>query len=191
MPTHPKFLNAIRTLLEEIGEDPTREGLQKTPERVGRMWDELTVGYRLSPESVINGAIFESDYNEMVLVKDIQYYSMCEHHLLPFFGVAHVAYIPDGRIIGLSKISRIVDLFARRLQVQERMTVQIADFLYEHLKPKGVGVVIEGYHLCSMMRGVRKPENRMITSAMLGVFKEDLRTRLEFLELIQQTRKGS
>ncbi len=191
MPTHPKFLKAIRTLLEEIGEDPTREGLQKTPERVGRMWDELTVGYRLSPESVINGAIFESDYNEMVLVKDIQYYSMCEHHLLPFFGVAHVAYIPDGRIIGLSKISRIVDLFARRLQVQERMTVQIADFLYEHLKPKGVGVVIEGYHLCSMMRGVRKPENRMITSAMLGVFKEDLRTRLEFLELIQQTRKGS
>ena len=191
MPTHPKFLKAIRTLLEEIGEDPTREGLQQTPERVGRMWDELTVGYRLSPESVINGAIFESDYNEMVLVKDIQYYSMCEHHLLPFFGVAHVAYIPDGRIIGLSKISRIVDLFARRLQVQERMTVQIADFLYEHLKPKGVGVVIEGYHLCSMMRGVRKPENRMITSAMLGVFKEDLRTRLEFLELIQQTRKGS
>jgi len=189
MPTNPKFLTAIRTILEEIGEDPEREGLQKTPERVGRMWDELTQGYRLTPESVINGAIFPSDYDEMVLVKDIEYYSMCEHHLLPFFGVAHVAYIPDGRIIGLSKISRIVDLFARRLQVQERMTVQIAEFLNEHLKPKGVGVVIEGYHLCSVMRGVRKRDNLMVTSAMIGVFKEDLRTRMEFLELIGKSRK--
>ncbi len=176
---------AVRTILEEIGEDPYREGLIDTPYRVAKMLQyELLTGYKVDVDELINNAIFEEDYDEMVIVKDIDFYSMCEHHLIPFFGVAHVAYIPDGRIIGLSKIPRIVDAFARRLQVQERLTTQIASTLWEKLKPKGVAVVIEAIHLCSVMRGVKKPRNKMITSAMLGVFREDIRTRNEFMNHI-------
>ncbi len=179
-----RFQQAIRTLLEEIGEDPEREGLRKTPERVFRMFQELTVGYHESPEEIIGDAVFHTDYNEMVIVKDIEYYSLCEHHMLPFFGKAHVAYIPNGRIIGLSKIPRIVDMYARRLQIQEKMTVEIAETLQRFLEPQGVAVVIEGTHLCSVMRGVRKQNHVMVTSAMLGVFRTNLHTRMEFLSLI-------
>lgn len=181
-----KVVEAIREILISVGEDPQREGLRRTPERVARMYEELLAGYRQDPIALINDAIFDVDYNEIVLVKDIEYYSLCEHHLLPFYGVAHVAYIPDGKVIGLSKIPRIVDLFARRLQLQERMTHQIAAFLNEVLHPKGVAVVIEGAHLCSMMRGVKKANARMVTSAMLGAFKDDARTRAEFLELLKR-----
>lgn len=181
-----KVEEAIREILISVGEDPQREGLRRTPERVARMYEELLAGYRQDPIALINDAIFDVDYNEVVLVKDIEYYSLCEHHLLPFYGVAHVAYIPDGKVIGLSKIPRIVDLFARRLQLQERMTHQIAEFLNEALHPKGVAVVIEGAHLCSMMRGVKKANARMVTSAMLGAFKNDARTRAEFLELLKR-----
>jgi len=176
----------IKELLLAIGEDPEREGLIKTPQRVAEMFAELTSGYHISPEEVVNGAIFTVKYDEMVLVKDIEFYSLCEHHILPFFGKAHVGYIPDGKVIGFSKIPRIVDLFAHRLQLQERMTEQIADFLMEVLQPQGVGVVIEGFHLCMAMRGVRKQEARMVTSAMKGIFRRDARTRAEFLELIGQ-----
>ena len=182
------FKKAILKIIELIGEDPNREGLKKTPERVYRMWRELTIGYRQDPVKIIKSAVFESNYNEMVLVKDIEFYSLCEHHLLPFFGSAHVAYIPNGKIIGLSKISRLVDVYARRLQVQERLTMQIAQTLFEGLQPQGVGVVLEGLHLCSIMRGVRKQNNLMVTSTMLGVFKKDLRTRMEFLRLIGKHR---
>jgi GTP cyclohydrolase I len=181
-----KIEDAIHEILVSVGEDPEREGLQRTPERVARMYRELLAGYRQDPVALINDALFEVDYDEMVLVKEIEYYSLCEHHLLPFYGVAHVAYIPKGRVIGLSKIPRIVDLFARRLQVQERMTRQIAEFLDAALHPKGVAVVIEGAHLCSMMRGVKKANARMVTSAMLGAFKSDARTRSEFLELLDR-----
>ena len=176
----------IKELLLAIGEDPEREGLIKTPQRVAEMFAELTSGYHISPEEVVNGAIFTVKYDEMVLIKDIEFYSLCEHHILPFFGKAHVGYIPDGKVIGFSKIPRIVDLFAHRLQLQERMTGQIADFLMEVLQPQGVGVVIEGFHLCMAMRGVRKQEARMVTSAMKGIFRRDARTRAEFLELIGQ-----
>jgi GTP cyclohydrolase I len=178
--------SAIREILIEIGEDPDREGLVGTPERVHRMYSELTAGYRISLDSVINGAIFEEKYDEMVIVRDIEFYSLCEHHLLPFFGKCHVAYIPDGRIIGLSKIPRIVEVFSRRLQVQERMTNQIANFLDEELHPQGAAVVVEAYHLCMAMRGVKKSEASMLTSAMLGVFKKDERTRGEFLSLLKK-----
>jgi len=185
------FQEAVLKIIELIGEDPNREGLKKTPERVYRMWRELTTGYRQDPVKIVKSAVFESDYNEMVLVKDIEFYSLCEHHLLPFFGSAHVAYIPNGKIIGLSKISRLVDVYARRLQVQERLTMQIAQTLFDGLQPHGVGVVLEGLHLCSIMRGVRKQNNLMVTSAMLGVFKKDLRTRMEFLRLIGKHRNIS
>jgi GTP cyclohydrolase I len=174
----------ISRLLNALGEDPEREGLKKTPERVARMYEELLIGYRTSPDDLLNGAIFTSDYNEMVILRNIDFYSLCEHHLLPFFGVAHVAYIPNGKIIGLSKLARIVEFFSRRLQVQERMTMEIAHFLKEKLQPLGVGVVVSGMHLCMIMRGVKKSNARMITSAMLGVFRDDPRTRLEFLNLI-------
>lgn len=184
---HRKIAKAVREILEGIGEDPAREGLKETPFRVARAFEELTQGYRTDIEHLLNGAIFEEDYNEMVLVRGIEYYSLCEHHLIPFFGVAHVAYIPDGRIIGLSKIPRIVEMFARRLQVQERMTVEIADLLNRVLRPKGVAVVVEGLHLCTVMRGVKKENARMVTSAMLGVFKEDPKTREEFLSLIRNS----
>jgi GTP cyclohydrolase IA len=179
--------DAIRTLLAELGEDPSRAGLVGTPERVRRMYAELTEGYATDPELLLNGAAFEVDYDEMVVVRDIEFYSLCEHHLLPFFGRAHVGYLPRGRVIGLSKIPRIVDMYAHQLQVQERMTQQIATFLMERLDPKGVGCVIEATHLCTVMRGVRKQEATMVTSSMLGTFRRDARTRSEFLTFIGRT----
>ena len=166
-----------------IWEDPSRPGLLKTPERVEKSLQWLTRGYRVDPRDVIGDAIFEEEHHQMVLVKDIEMYSMCEHHMLPFFGKVHVAYIPNGRIVGLSKLPRLVEVFARRLQVQERLTAQIADALHDLLQPEGVGVVCEAYHLCMMMRGVEKQNSKTITSAMEGVFLEDLRTREEFLRL--------
>lgn len=175
---------AVREILHEIGEDPERQGLKDTPNRISKMYRELTAGYGVSPHEMINGAIFDIKYDEMVVVRDIEFYSLCEHHLLPFFGACHVAYVPNGKIIGLSKIPRIVEAFSRRLQVQERMTIEIADLLNDVLKPDGVAVVAEGYHLCMAMRGIKKAEAKMITSAMLGVFKEDERTRMEFLSFI-------
>lgn len=175
---------AIRTLLTEMGEDPDRAGLAGTPDRVRRMYAELTDGYVADPEALLNKATFEVDYDEMVVVRDIEFYSLCEHHLLPFFGRAHVGYLPRGRVIGLSKIPRIVDMYAHRLQVQERMTQQVATFLMERLEPKGVGCVIEATHLCTVMRGVRKQQATMVTSSMLGTFRRDARTRTEFLTFI-------
>ncbi|MBM3262795.1 MAG: GTP cyclohydrolase I FolE [candidate division Zixibacteria bacterium] len=177
----------VRSILHEIGEDSDREGLLKTPGRVARSMRFLTKGYEEDVGAVINDAIFEGEnYDEMVLVKDIEFYSLCEHHLLPFFGQCHIAYLPDRKIVGLSKIARIVEVFARRLQVQERLTTQIAHTLDHHLKPKGVAVVMEGEHLCMMMRGVEKQHSKMSTSAMLGMFREDRGTRMEFLELIRR-----
>jgi GTP cyclohydrolase IA len=183
--------SAVREILEEIGEDPGRDGLQATPERVHRMYRELTAGYHVDASRLVNGAIFEVDYSEMVVVKDIPFYSLCEHHLLPFFGTAAVAYIPRGRVIGLSKIPRIVEMYARRLQVQERLTQQIADFLQEQLEPRGVGVVLEATHLCAVMRGVRKPGTIMTTSAVLGLFRSADRTRAEFLAHIDRRPPGA
>ncbi|MEO0139878.1 MAG: GTP cyclohydrolase I FolE [candidate division WOR-3 bacterium] len=174
----------IRELLLEIGEDPERDGLKNTPKRIARMFEEIFAGYNQNLEEILNGAIFEANYDEMVIVKDIDFYSMCEHHMLPFFGVAHVAYMPNEKVIGLSKIPRIVDMFAKRLQIQEKMTVEIAEAINSLINPLGVAVVIEAVHMCSVMRGVKKPRSKMITSAMLGVFKEDIRTREEFLHNI-------
>tara|TARA_Y100000590_G_C15204111_1_gene819880 strand:+ start:90 stop:662 length:573 start_codon:yes stop_codon:yes gene_type:complete len=171
-------------LLKEVGEDPTREGLLKTPYRVSKSWSFLTSGYTKDLNKLVNNAIFHEDCDDMVLIKDIEFYSLCEHHLLPFFGRAHVAYIPDGRIIGLSKIPRIVDLFARRLQVQERLTSEIAKTLSDVLKPKGVAVVLEGQHMCMQMRGVENKNSYASSSSMLGIFREDSKTRKEFLNLI-------
>jgi GTP cyclohydrolase IA len=182
----PAIVQALRALLVEIGEDPDRDGLAGTPARVQRMYRELTAGYHVDPERLIGDAIFDVDYSEMVVVKDITFHSLCEHHLLPFFGQAHVAYIPEGRVIGLSKIPRIVEMFARRLQVQERMTKQIADLLMERLEPRGVGVVVEASHLCAVMRGVRKPGTIMTTSHVLGLFREADKTRAEFLAHIER-----
>lgn len=176
---------AVRRILEFIGEDPDREGLRDTPERMEKSMAYLTKGYRQNPEEVIGRAIFNESYDEMVVVRDIDFYSMCEHHLLPFSGKAHVAYIPKGKIVGLSKIPRMVDVFARRLQVQERMTQQIAQTLVDMLEPQGVAVVVEGYHMCMAMRGVEKQNSWMTTSAMRGVFKTSTRTREEFLQLIK------
>jgi len=173
--------DAIREILLAIGEDPDREGLRRTPARVRRLYQELTVGYRVDPHALVDGAIFTSTYQGMVLVKDIDYYSLCEHHLLPFFGRIAVAYVPDGRIIGLSKIPRLVDMYARRLQVQERLTQQIADFLREVLHPKGIAVVVEGTHLCTTMRGVRKPGTVMVTSVLQGVFQDDQTLRSQLM----------
>jgi GTP cyclohydrolase I len=172
--------DAVRQILLEIGEDPDRQGLAGTPERVHRMYTELTAGYHVDPDRLINGAIFDVDYSEMVVVRDIPFYSLCEHHLLPFFGTASVAYIPRGRVVGLSKIPRIVETYSRRLQVQERLTQQIAQFLQDRLAPQGVGVVMEATHLCAAMRGVRKPGTIMTTSAVLGLFRTRDRTRAEF-----------
>jgi GTP cyclohydrolase I len=173
---------SIRAMLTAFGEDPEREGLLNTPKRVARMFPELLSGYRADAQKLVNGAIFKVDYDDMVIVRDIEYFSLCEHHLLPFIGRAHVAYIPNGQVIGLSKIPRIVDMFARRLQVQERMTRQIADFIHELLNPQGVAVVVEGLHLCAMMRGVKKVDARMTTSTMLGSFRKSINTRQEFLD---------
>jgi GTP cyclohydrolase I len=176
--------DAVRHILLSVGEDPNREGLRRTPRRIARMYDEILAGYSVDPNSLVNDALFDVDYDEMVVVKDIAFYSMCEHHMLPFFGHAHVAYTPSDKIIGLSKIPRIVEMYARRLQVQERMTRQIADLLEDVLRPFGVGVVIEASHLCSMMRGVKKEQARMVTSAMLGCFKDNEKTRSELMHLL-------
>ncbi len=177
---------SVLRMLQAFGEDPDREGLQRTPERVARMYQELLSGYRVDPVAMVNEALFEVEYDEMVIVRDIEFYSLCEHHMLPFLGRAHVAYVPRGRVIGLSKIPRVVDMFARRLQVQERMTRQIAEFIDELLHPQGVAVVMEALHMCSMMRGVRKHDARMTTSTMLGVFRTGLATRMEFLDNISR-----
>ncbi|MGD8603476.1 MAG: GTP cyclohydrolase I FolE [Anaerolineales bacterium] len=182
----PEVEEAVRELLIAFGEDIDREGLERTPERVARMYDELLAGYRVDPYTMINEALFDVDYDEMVIVRDIEFYSLCEHHMLPFIGRAHVAYLPAGKVIGLSKIPRVVDLFARRLQVQERMTRQIADFLEAVLHPHGVAVVIEGLHMCSKIRGVKKANARMVTSTMCGSFKKNPKTRQEFMDHISR-----
>jgi GTP cyclohydrolase I len=185
-PNHTALLQAVEQLLAALGEDPNREGLQQTPERVARMYAELLDGYWMDPVELVNGALFEETYDEMVVVRDIEFYSLCEHHLLPFLGRAHVGYFPRGKVLGLSKIPRIVDMFARRLQVQERMTRQIAEFIDGLLQPHGVAVVIEGLHLCATMRGVKKHDARMTTSAMLGAFRKSNATREEFLNNISR-----
>ena len=182
-----KMEELVEQMLEQLGEDPRREGLLQTPRRVAKAFQFLTRGYSQDVHEVLNGAVFQEKYNEMVIVKDIDFFSMCEHHMLPFYGRAHVAYIPNGKILGLSKIPRIVEVFSRRLQVQERMTQQIADTLYETLNPDGVGVVIEARHMCMMMRGVEKQNSLATTSAMLGSFRDDVKTRQEFLTLIDST----
>ena len=179
-----KVEKLVNDLLVEIGEDPAREGLQATPRRVAEAYEFLSSGYKMDIDDVMNKAVFNEKYDEMVLVKNIDFYSLCEHHMLPFYGKVHVAYIPDGKIIGLSKIPRLVEIFSRRLQVQERMTQEIADTLDEYLQPNGVAVVSEAYHMCMMMRGVQKQNSSATTSAVHGVFKEDARTRSEFINLI-------
>jgi len=186
-PTLPAL---VRDLLAGLGEDPEREGLRRTPARVAEAWRYLLQGYDADPEAVLNDALFEENTDEMILIRDIELYSMCEHHLLPFVGKAHVAYIPDGRIVGFSKIPRLVDVYARRLQVQERLTTQIAETLDKLLHPLGVGVVIEATHLCMTMRGVQKQNSVAVTSAMLGAFREDRGTRNEFLDLIRRGREN-
>ncbi len=178
----PAIEASVRAMLAAFGEDPDREGLLNTPKRVARMYPELLAGYRTDEKKLVNGAIFNVTYDDMVIVRDIEYFSLCEHHMLPFMGRAHVAYIPKRQVIGLSKIPRIVDMYARRLQVQERMTRQIADFINELLHPQGVAVVVEGLHLCAMMRGVKKHDTRMTTSSMLGLFRKSINTRQEFLD---------
>jgi GTP cyclohydrolase I len=178
--------SAVRTILEAVCENPERDGLKRTPERIARMYAELLSGYQMDPTAVVNDALFEVKYDEMVLVRDIEFYSLCEHHMLPFMGRVHVAYIPDGKVLGISKIPRIVDLYARRLQVQERMTRQIADFIRDLLHPQGVAVVVEALHLCMSMRGVQKHNARLTTSAMHGAFRANLATRQEFLENISR-----
>jgi GTP cyclohydrolase I len=176
----------MRAVLEALGEDPEREGLLKTPERSARAWRDLTKGYRADVAKIVNGALFDVNYDEMVIVRDIEFYSLCEHHLLPFLGKVHVAYLPDKKVIGLSKIPRIVDVFARRFQIQERMTQQIAETIQELVQPRGVGVICEARHFCMMMRGVEKQHSGTTTSAMLGAFRENRETRNELLSLIGQ-----
>ena len=182
---HQRVRDAIEVVLAEIGEDPTREGLARTPDRVAKSFEFLTSGYDTDVQAVINDALFTVDYSEMVIVKDIDFYSLCEHHLLPFFGKCHVAYLPRDKVVGLSKIPRLVEMFSRRLQVQERLTNQIAQTLSDVLDPLGVGVVVEATHLCMLMRGVEKQNSFAVTSAMLGGFRDDARTRMEFLELLK------
>ncbi len=178
--------NSVKNILVAIGENPEREGLLDTPKRVSRAYQELLSGYRTDPKKLINNALFDVKYDEMVIVRDIEFYSLCEHHMLPFLGRVHVAYIPTKKVIGLSKIPRVVDMFSRRLQVQERMTQQIAEFIDAVLEPAGVGVVVEAMHMCSMIRGVKKQDSRMTTSAMLGVFRKEISTRMEFLNHISR-----
>ena len=177
-------------IIRRVGEDPARDGLIKTPERMEKSFEFLTQGYTQTVEEVLHNALFDVDYDEMVIVKDIEFYSLCEHHLLPFFGRAHVAYVPQGKVIGLSKVARVVDVFARRLQVQERLTRQISDAIEEAIHPQGVAVIMEAKHLCMMMRGVEKQQSTTVTSAMLGVFKTQLQTRNEFLSLVRSTGVG-
>lgn len=181
----PKKEALVRSLLEEIGEDPDREGLRRTPLRVAKAMDFLTSGYQISAEEIIKKAVFEEDVKEMVVVRDIEFYSMCEHHMLPFFGHAHVGYLPNGKVVGLSKVARVVDVFARRLQVQERLTNQVADAMMAHLGAHGVAVVMEASHTCMMMRGVQKQRSTTVSSAMRGAFENDPRTRAEFMSFIK------
>jgi len=181
----------LREVLLRLGEDPEREGLRRTPERTARALEYLTKGYREDPEELLRGALFSVDYDQMVIVKDIEMFSLCEHHLLPFFGKVHIAYVPKGKVIGLSKLPRLVDIFARRLQVQERLTTQIAETIQKAIEPQGVGVVIEARHLCMMMRGVEKQHSAAVTSSMLGCFREELEACQEFLSLIRQRTNGS
>ena len=180
----PRVAALIRELLKELGEDPEREGLRNTPERAAAAWAFLTGGYRQTPRAVLNGAVFQAHLNHMIILRDIEIYSLCEHHLLPFFGRCHIGYIPKGKVLGVSKLARLVEVFSRRLQLQERLTNQIARELMDHIEPEGVGVVIEARHLCMMMRGVEKQNSSMITSAMLGSFHNATATRTEFLELV-------
>ena len=175
-----------REMIARLGEDPDRDGLLRTPKRMEKSMEFLTHGYQLSVEKVLHNALFDVDYDEMVIVRDIEFYSLCEHHLLPFFGKAHVAYVPNGKVIGLSKMARLVDVFARRLQVQERLTRQVSDAIEEAIRPQGVGVILEAQHLCMMMRGVEKQHSLTVTSAMLGVFKTQQQTRNEFLSLVRR-----
>ena len=184
-PRHDHLVQLIEQLLTDLGENPKREGLLRTPHRVAKAYEFLTKGYQEDIQKVLNDAVFNEKYSEMVIVKDIDFFSLCEHHMLPFFGKAHVAYIPNGKIVGLSKIPRIVEVFSRRMQVQERMTQQIAETLYTALNPQGVGVVVEARHMCMMMRGVEKQNSLATTSAMLGIFRDDVKTRGEFLHLIE------
>ena len=180
----------VEAILRALGEDPEREGLRKTPQRVARALAELTRGYAQDPEKIINGALFTEDYSEMIIMKDIDFFSLCEHHVLPFFGKTHIAYLPKGKIVGISKLARLVDVYARRLQVQERMTTQIASLLMDKLRPEGVAVVVEAEHLCMRMRGVEKQNSYVVTSAMFGVFRERQETRDEFMNLIGQGRRN-
>jgi GTP cyclohydrolase I len=188
--TGARFEDLIREMLVRLGEEPTREGLASTPERVHKALKYLTKGYKEDPESLLKGALFTVTYDEMVIVKDIEMFSLCEHHMLPFFGKVHVAYIPNGKVIGLSKIPRLVELFSRRLQIQERLTTQIAETIQKVIQPQGVGVVVEARHLCMMMRGVEKQHSAAVTSSMLGCFREEEETRTEFLSLIRQRPNG-
>ncbi|MEX2302012.1 MAG: GTP cyclohydrolase I FolE [Bryobacterales bacterium] len=180
----------VREMIVELGEDPERDGLQRTPQRVAQAFADLTQGYRMDPKEILNEALFDVTYDEMVIVKDIEMFSLCEHHLLPFFGKVHVAYIPRRKVVGLSKIARLVEMFARRLQVQERLTNQIAETLQEAVDPMGVGVVVEARHLCMMMRGIEKQHSSAVTSAMLGEFRENVQTREEFLSLVSRRSNG-
>jgi len=186
-----EFADSVRRQLVLMGEDPNRDGLERTPMRVAKAYDFLTKGYRQDPKTVLNDALFDVRSDEMVIVKDIDFYSLCEHHMLPFFGKCHIAYLPTDKVVGLSKLPRLVEVFARRLQVQERMTVEIAQTLNELIKPQGVAVVIEAQHLCMAMRGVEKQNSYALTSSMLGAFREDARTRSEFLDLIKHYRRTS
>jgi len=188
--TRASFEDLVRELLVRLGENPQREGLTATPERVRKAWQFLTKGYQEDPEALLKAALFTVTYDEMVIVKDIEMFSLCEHHMLPFFGKVHVAYIPNGRVIGLSKIPRLVELFSRRLQIQERLTTQIAETIQKVIEPQGVGVVIEARHLCMMMRGVEKQHSAAVTSSMLGSFRDEEETRSEFLSLIHQRPNG-
>ena len=188
--TSATFEELLRELIVRLGEDPGRDGLTRTPERVQRSLEYLTRGYREDPDKLLKGALFNVDYDEMVIVKDIEMFSLCEHHLLPFFGKVHVAYIPKGKVIGLSKLPRLIDIFARRLQVQERLTTQIAETIQNAIEPQGVGVVIEARHLCMMMRGVEKQHSAAVTSSMLGCFRNEQETRTEFLSLIRNRANG-
>jgi len=188
--TSATFDELVREMLVRLGEDPDREGLLRTPERVHKAYQHLTRGYQSDPEELLRGALFTVTYDEMVIVKDIEMFSLCEHHMLPFFGKVHIAYIPKGKVIGLSKLPRLVEVFSRRLQIQERLTTQIAETIQKAIEPQGVGVVIEARHLCMMMRGVEKQHSSAVTSSMLGCFREEQETRTEFLSLIRQRANG-